>query len=75
MAQLQAQNSKSELHERVATVIGGHPLAGGSSVARRRGLASCTGRVAETVYLFKFALATLAGGGGSLKSNSEGVIR
>lgn len=26
MAQLQAQSSKSELHERVATVIGGHPL-------------------------------------------------
>ena len=44
-------------------------------MARRRGLASCTGRVAETMYLFKFALATLAGGGGSLKSNSEGVIR
>ena len=43
-------------------------------MARRRGLASCTGRVAETMYLFKFALATLAGGG-SLKSNSEGVIR
>ena len=72
MTQLQAQSSKSELHERVATVIGGHPLVGGSSVARRRGLASCTGRVAETMYLFKFALATLAWGGVVLKAIRKG---
>ena len=56
----------------MATVIGGHPLVGGSSVARRRGLASCTGRVAETMYLFKFALATLAWGGVALKAIRKG---
>ena len=50
-------------------------LLGCSSVARRRGLASCTGRVAEAAYFFKFALAVLVRGGGSLKSNLEGVVR
>ena len=39
------------------------------------GLASCTGRVAEIVCFFEFALAVLVRGGGSLKSDSEGVIR
>ena len=57
---------------RVVTVIGGHPLVGCSGVVRWRGLASCTGRVAEIVCFFEFALAVMVRGGVALKAIRKG---